>query len=41
MLANIPRAVIMLALFGAALLILGGIVARLGRSAGGALKAVA
>lgn len=38
---NIPRAIILLALFGAALLVLGGIIARLGRNAGGALRAVA
>jgi hypothetical protein len=31
----------MTALFGAALLILGGIIARLGRAAGGSLRAVA
>jgi len=41
MLARIPRAVIMSALFGAVLLILGGIIARVGRSAGGAIRAVA
>ena len=38
---NIPRAIILLAIFGAALLVLGGIIARLGRNAGGALRAVA
>jgi len=38
---NIPRAILLTALFGAALLVLGGIIARLGRNAGGALRAVA
>jgi hypothetical protein len=41
MLTNIPKAIILLALFGAALLVLGGIIARLGRNAGSALKNVA
>lgn len=40
MLSNIPRAVLLLAVFGAALLILGGIIAKTGRAAGGALRSV-
>lgn len=40
-LTAVPRAIIMLALFAAALLVLGGLIARLGRNAGGALRAVA
>jgi hypothetical protein len=40
MLKNLPRAIIMLAVFGAALLVLGGIIARLGRNAGASLSAV-
>lgn len=40
MLKNLPRAIIMLAVFAAALLVLGGIIARLGRSAAGSLQSV-
>lgn len=40
MLKSIPRAILMTALFGAALLVLGGIIARLGRNAGASLQAV-
>jgi len=40
-LTAVPRAILLLAVFAAALLILGGVIARLGRNAGGALRAVA
>lgn len=40
-LTALPRAIIMLAVFAAALLILGGLIARLGRNAGASLRAVA
>lgn len=36
---NIIRAILLAALFGGALLILGGFIANLGRKAGGALRA--
>jgi hypothetical protein len=39
-LAGIPRAILLLALFAAALLILGGVITRLGKNAGGALRNV-
>ncbi len=37
--SGIPRAILWTALFGAALLLLGGIIARIGGTAGAALKA--
>ena len=39
--SNLPRALLLLSLFGAAILLLGGVITRLGSKAGGALKAVA
>lgn len=39
-LAGIPRALIMLALFALALIVLGGVIARLGRNAAAATRSV-
>lgn len=40
MISKLPRLILLLAVFGAALLILGGVIARTGRAAGGALRSV-
>ncbi len=40
MISKLPRLILLLAVFGAALLILGGIIARTGRAAGSALGSV-
>lgn len=40
MIPNLVRAILLAALFGAAVLILGGILTRLGGKAGGAVKSV-